>query len=250
VAFIKLDHVSVDFPVFDSRSRSLRSSLMRATAGAVRRVGVDSVGHVTVHALTDISLALLDGDRVGLIGRNGSGKSTLLRLLSGVYEPTRGVARINGTCCSLLDLTLGMDVEASGWDNITLRGVALGMSLKEIDKVRDDIAAFTELGDHLDLPVRTYSSGMMLRLAFAVSTAVRRDIVVLDEVIGVGDASFMHKAKQRLDDMMTNSSLLVVASHSPDVLKGLCNKGLYMREGRIAFFGPIDEALAQYAAEQ
>lgn len=246
MAFIELDGVSVDFPVFDSRGRSLRAMLM--SVGSVgRRVDMDAAGRVTVHALKNISVRFGDGDRVGLIGRNGSGKSTLLRLLAGVYEPTAGVVRTQGSCCPLLDLSLGIDVDATGYDNIVLRGLALGLSLKEIRARETEIAEFTELGDHLRLPVRTYSSGMLLRLVFAVSTAVPRDIIVIDEVIGAGDTMFMRKAKARLDSLLRESSIFVLASHAGDMLRQMCNKGLYLRDGEIMFFGSIEDALREYA---
>jgi ABC-2 type transport system ATP-binding protein/lipopolysaccharide transport system ATP-binding protein len=245
LAFIELDGVSVDFPVFDSRGRSLRAALMNV--GSVgRRVDMDAAGHVTVHALKNISVQFDDGDRVGLIGRNGSGKSTLLRLLAGVYEPTAGVVRTQGSCSPLLDIGLGIDVDATGYDNIVLRGLALGLSLKEIGAHEAEIAEFTELGDHLRLPVRTYSSGMLLRLVFAVSTAVPRDIIVIDEVIGAGDAMFMRKAKARLDNLLKGSRIFIVASHAGDMLRQMCDKGLYMRDGEVMFFGPIEDALQEY----
>jgi ABC-2 type transport system ATP-binding protein/lipopolysaccharide transport system ATP-binding protein len=249
LAFIELDRVSVDFPVFDSRRRSLRNALISVGSAVGRRVDMDAAGHVTVHALKSLSLRIDEGDRIGLIGRNGSGKSTLLRLLAGVYEPTAGTLRIQGSCCPLLDITLGVDVEASGYDNILLRGLALGMTRKQVKEQEAEIAAFTELGDHLNLPVRTYSSGMLLRLAFAVSTSLSSDILVIDEVIGAGDATFMSKAKQRLETLLHGAKILVIASHVAETLRQMCNKGLYMRNGEIIFFGAIDEALALYAEQ-
>ena len=250
MAFIALDHVSVDFPVLDARGRSLRAAMMSVGRSAGRRIDVAPRGHALVHALKAVSLRMEDGDRVGLIGGNGSGKSTLLRLLSGVYEPTEGTIHIQGGCCPLLDLTLGIDVDATGYENIRLRGLALGMSLKQIRETEREIAAFAELGEHLRLAVRTYSSGMLLRLAFAVSTSLPREIVVIDEVIGAGDASFMHKARERLHRLLRQSNILVIASHAGEVLRQMCSKGLYLREGEVVFFGPIDEALALYDREQ
>jgi ABC-type polysaccharide/polyol phosphate transport system ATPase subunit len=245
MAFVSLENVTVEFPIYDSRSRSLRAQLMRF--GDQQRVGYADIGCVTVRALIDVTLSFQDGDRVGLIGRNGSGKSTLLKLVGGIYEPQQGVMRTSGTRCTLLDLVLGMDMDASGYENMTLRGLALGIPRREVAKRMDDIAEFTELGDHLALPVRTYSSGMLLRLAFGISTCWPRDIVLIDEAIGAGDQAFMKKARDRLEAMLANSRILLLASHSEDVVRRMCDKGLVMHEGRVAFYGPIDEALGHYA---
>jgi ABC-2 type transport system ATP-binding protein/lipopolysaccharide transport system ATP-binding protein len=247
MALVDVVDVSIDFPVFDSGSRSVRSSVARLARGA-RRLDVDR-RHVTVHALRDVSFSLRDGDRVGLIGRNGSGKSTLLRVLAGVYEPTLGSAHVEGSRASLLNMVLGVDIDATGHENMLLFGLALGLSRREIEARRQSIAEFTELGEHLNLPVRTYSSGMLLRLGFAVSTAVPRDIILIDEIIGAGDAAFMAKALKRLEDMMAGSRILVVASHATSILDRMCNKAMYLREGKIAFFGATDEAIQRYAAE-
>jgi ABC-type polysaccharide/polyol phosphate transport system ATPase subunit len=245
VAFIRLTDVVVDFPVFDAQSRSLKNTLSRV-GGTVRANGRSSSAGVTVRAIDGVQLAVADGERVALIGRNGSGKSTMLKMLAGAYEPTSGVARIDGSRVALLDLVNGMDLDATGWENISLRGLTLGMSRDEIHSHRDEIAEFTELSDHLDLPVRTYSSGMLVRLAFAVSTAVPRDILLIDEVIGAGDAEFMGKADARLDLMLQRSRILVLASHSASILARFCTRGVVMFRGRVAFDGPIDEAIQFY----
>ncbi len=185
---------------------------------------------------------------MALVGHNGAGKSTLLRVLAGAYEPSRGVAHIDGKVSSLLDMTMGMDPELTGRENITLRGIFLGMTFRQATEITPAIEEFTELGGFMDLPMRTYSSGMTLRLAFAVSTAVQPDILLLDEMISVGDMSFAEKARIRLEQVMENSRILVLASHDPMILKRYCNKAVHLREGQIVAAGSIDDILEQHGA--
>jgi len=186
MASIHLNNVDVDFPLYSGASRSLKTSLLNLSSGG--RIGRTVSDRMCVQALTKVSLQLNDGDRLGIIGPNGSGKTTLLRVLSSVYEPSGGQVFIEGSVASLFDVALGMDTEGTGYENITLRGMLLGLSRPEIEKKVQDIAEFTELGDYLSIPVRTYSSGMLLRLAFAVCTSVEPEILLMDEWIGVGDA--------------------------------------------------------------
>ncbi|HVJ54338.1 MAG TPA: ABC transporter ATP-binding protein [Aliidongia sp.] len=242
---IILDRVTVDFPIYDARARSLKTEIMRRTVGGHIELREDN-RRLSVMALRDVSMALGEGDRLAVIGRNGAGKSTLLRVLSGVYEPPVGTVRIDGTVSSLTDLTMGMDPEATGYDNIMLRSIFLGVSVEQARRSVADIEEFTELGDFLDLPMRTYSSGMMLRLAFAVSTAVTPNILVMDEVISTGDTIFMAKAEARLNRLIDKTHILVLASHDSATLRRLCNRGVLLREGRIAAFGPIEEVLKAY----
>ena len=248
MSVIHLHNVCVDLPVFELSGRSLKMHLARL--GRRGRIGKDNDGVVVVRALDDLTLTLQEGDRVGLIGRNGAGKSTLLRVLAGIYAPTAGRIYSRGRIVPLLDISLGMDELSTGRQNLRLRGLLLGMSDSEIRRKMDEIAAFTELGDHLDLPLRTYSSGMRLRLAFAVSTAVDADILLLDEVIGVGDASFMKKAEGRMLDLQSRAKIVVLASHSDIVIRQMCNKALWMDRGRLCEFGAMDEVAARYAAAQ
>jgi ABC-2 type transport system ATP-binding protein/lipopolysaccharide transport system ATP-binding protein len=248
MSVIRLHNVCVDLPVFELSGRSLKMHLARL--GRRDRIGKDNDGVVIVRALDDLTLTLQEGDRVGLIGRNGAGKSTLLRVLAGIYAPTAGQIYSRGRIVPLLDIALGMDELSTGRQNLRLRGLLLGMSDAEIRRKIEEIATFTELGDHLDLPLRTYSSGMRLRLAFAVSTAVDADILLLDEVIGVGDASFMKKAEGRMLDLQSRAKIVVLASHSDTVIHQMCNKALWMDRGRIREFGPMDEVAARYAAAQ
>ncbi|WP_276330614.1 ABC transporter ATP-binding protein [Microvirga aerophila] len=211
------------------------------------RIGGQDGEIVTVEALRGINLELRPGDRLALVGHNGAGKSTLLRVLAGAYEPSRGVAEIHGKVSSLLDMTMGMDPELTGRENIVLRGVFLGMTFREISDLTPSIEEFSELGGFVDLPMRTYSSGMALRLAFAVSTAVQPDILLLDEMISVGDADFANKARLRIEQVMENSRIFVLASHDPKMLQRYCNKGILLREGQIVAAGSLDEILMEQA---
>lgn len=245
MAYLQLSGVGIDFPVFSSRSRGALNTLLGKAAGA-SRFGRDGGGQLHVQALREIDLRLEDGDRVGLIGANGSGKSTLLRVLSGVYEPTAGRIHGEGRIASLTDLMLGMDPDASGYDFITMRGLVTGLRKRQIQALVPDVVAFTELGEYLHLPVRTYSSGMLLRLAFAVSTATVPDILLMDELIGVGDAPFLERAMQRLQAMMQQAKVFVLASHADAILQAFCNKGLVLAGGRIVFRGDIAACLAHY----
>ena len=180
-----------------------------------------------------LSFTLKDGDRVGLLGHNGAGKSTLLRLLSGVYEPSSGSARIKGEIGSLIDISLGIDPEATGRENIYLRGGLLGMTRSEIAAQIDDIIEFSELGDFVDMPLRTYSTGMHLRLAFAVSTVVRPEILLMDEWLSVGDEGFKHKAEARVTELVQSTNILVIASHSRELVLHICNRVIWLEHGKI-----------------
>lgn len=239
MASIILDNASVEFPIYNARGRSIRRNILARVGGTVAADG----DVVSVKALKNVSLTLKDGDRLGILGHNGAGKSTLLRVLSGAYEPSSGTSEIQGTVSSLLDITMGMDPEMSGSENIVLRGALIGMTIPEARARIPEISEFAEIGDFLDLPMRTYSSGMNLRLAFAISTAIRPDILLMDELISVGDSSFALKAKERIRDLITSAGILVLASHDSKSLLEYCTRGIVMRHGSIAFDGPIAEAI-------
>ena len=245
-AELLLRDVALDIPIFDVSARSLKKRVMRL--GRRNRIAEDSTGIVVVRALNGVSLQLNAGDRLGLIGHNGAGKSTLLRVMAGIYVPTAGEVSITGKAVPLLDISLGMDDQSSGRQNIRLRGLLLGMSDEEIEAKTEDIAAFTELGDYLDLPLRTYSSGMRLRLAFAIATAVDADILLLDEVIGVGDAAFQIKAARRLAELHARAEIVVLAIHNNQTLRQTCNKALWLDNGRPVALGPVDEVVSRYEA--
>lgn len=244
MASIQLDHVSLTFPIYDSSSRSFKKRVLYGSTGG--RIGVAGRHASTVQALDDVTLSLSHGDRLGLVGHNGAGKTTLLRVLAGIYEPVKGRVKIEGRVAPLFDISLGMDPEASGYDNILLRGLFLGMTRMQLRERIDEIAAFTELGEFLELPIRTYSAGMRMRLAFAVSTSIEPDILLLDEGIGAGDASFLEKAKARLDGFTDKAGIIVLASHSGALIRRMCRTAVIMERGRIVFGGDTDSVLKHY----
>ncbi len=243
--FIKLDRVSIEYPVYSADSRSLKRSLLHFSSAG--RIGLSANQHIVVRALNDISLHLMHGDRVGLIGVNGAGKTSLLRTLAGVYEPIRGSIEINGRVASLFNLTLGMDPEATGYENIMIRGLILGLTQSQIKDKREEIKEFSELGTFLDMPLRTYSSGMMMRLAFAISTSVVPEILLLDEWISVGDAGFLRKAEKRARALVSEVGILVVASHQTLLLEHICNRVVWLDGGAVRDDGPAKQVLADYS---
>ncbi|WP_425428242.1 ABC transporter ATP-binding protein [Actinokineospora auranticolor] len=209
------------------------------------KIGTDARVPI-IEALNAITLDLRDGDRVALVGHNGAGKSTLLRLLAGIYEPTRGTADIHGKIAPVFDLAVGMDPEISGLENILIRGMFLGMSRKQmLDRV-DDIVEFSDLGNYLNLPLRTYSTGMRVRLALGVVTSIDPEILILDEGLGAVDAEFMAKARGRLVDLVKRSGMLVFASHSDELLFELCDTAIWMDGGRMKMHGSLREVLTAY----
>jgi len=239
---IHVDNASIDFPIFDAKSRSLKKTVLGLVGGNI----ATEAKVPTIEALRDITLDLEHGARVGLVGHNGAGKSTLLRLLSGIYEPTRGRATVDGRVAPVFDLGVGMDPEISGYENIIIRGLFLGMTRKQMEKRVDDIADFTELGDFLAMPLRTYSTGMRVRLALGVVTSIDPEILLLDEGIGAVDAAFLEKARTRLNDLVARSGLLVFASHSDEFLGELCDTGIWMEQGRVKAHGPLRDVVRAY----
>ena len=185
-------------------------------------------------ALKDVSFEVKRGETVGIVGRNGSGKSTLLRVLAGAYTPTSGHLDVEGKVASLLDIGLGMDGEASGYENILIRGILMGMSKSEVEEKIKDIAEFTDLGDYLYMPMRTYSSGMSMRLGFAVSTSTNADIILMDEWLSVGDSAFAEKATARMNDLLNRSSIMVLASHDLGMIERVCNTAIRLEHGKIS----------------
>ena len=218
MAKIKLDQVTIEIPVFGGHSRSLKNSFLK------RLVDGGSQDITSITALSNVSLNLKDGDRLGVMGPNGAGKSTLLRTIAGIYEPTSGSIDVKGKIASLIDLSLGMNPEATGYENICMRGIMMGLSLNEIKSLEEEIADFTELGSFLKMPTHTYSTGMHMRLGFAVSTSVPADIILMDEWLSVGDNDFMVKAERRLQNYIEKSSILVIASHSENLISKLTNQ--------------------------
>lgn len=239
MASIELTHVDLEFRVGAERQETLKSAMSR---GFRRRRTVPRV----VRALQDMTLSVRSGDRVGLIGHNGAGKSSLLKVMAGIYPPQRGQVVTEGHICPLFEFVTGFEMEATGWENIRTRALLLGMSPKEIDQKIDGIAAFSNLGEFLDIPVRHYSTGMFVRLAFATSTAVDPQILLLDEVMAAGDAAFIDSARRRMDELMERASIVVFASHSLDVLPTFCDRTILLNHGRIVADGPTADVVRLY----
>jgi len=245
VSKVVLDRVSVDFPIFGA-GKNLRLSLLGGVTGG--RLLPDRLQQRTViiKALEDISLELKSGDRIGLVGHNGAGKSTLLRVMAGVYYPTSGRMQIEGKLTPLLNLTPGIEMDDTGYANILTVGMLLGMSLAEITAKAPEIVAFSELGDYIHFPVRTYSSGMQARLAFAISTSVDPGILLLDEGIGAADARFADKASRRTKEIMEKTDVLVLASHSDAMIESMCDKAALLHHGRLLEIGSVESVKKAY----
>lgn len=244
MAKVSLTNVQVDFPVLTNQSRLLTSTILNASSGG--RLDADASGKLVVHGLRGVSLNLNDGDRLGVIGGNGAGKSTLLRTLVGVYAPTRGSARIEGSVGSLIDIPLGINPEATGRQNVMIRGALLGISKKSMLGILPEIIDFSGLGGFIDMPVRTYSTGMHMRLAFAVSTIIRPEILIMDEWLSVGDEQFVERAEARMARMIDSAKILVVASHSRHLLERLTNTVVWLEGGQVKCTGPTSEVLPRY----
>ena len=240
---ISVSDLTMRFPVYGVDAKSLKKHLARVTVGG--RLGSSLAGVTEVTALSQVNLELKAGDRLGLIGHNGSGKTTLLRALSGAYEPDEGMVEVNGRMVALLDLSLGIDITATGLDNIRLRARIAGLSSKEIESRIEEIGEFTGLGPFLAMPVKTYSAGMQARLAFAAATAVEADVLLMDEWIAVGDAQFRKKTHGRLQNITDRSGIVVIASHDHALLRDTCNLGLYLDGGRPRAFGALDDVMKE-----
>ncbi|MBR0850301.1 ABC transporter ATP-binding protein [Bradyrhizobium diazoefficiens] len=237
---ISLTHVDLHYSASAFAHRSLKSWLTDRLRGRREVVVRD------IHALKDITLEISPGERVGLIGANGAGKSSLLKMIAGLYPPSGGLRNVNGVVRSIFEIGLGFEPDATGRENILYRGFLLGMTPKQVRSIEEEIVAFSELAEFIDYPVKTYSAGMLVRLAFAISTAVEGDILLLDEVIGAGDAGFMVKARKRIQKLVEGAEILVLASHDMSALAGICQRGVLLQHGAIAFDGAITEAISQY----
>ncbi len=242
-AELLIENVSLEFPLYHGNARSLKKTVLNSVTG---RMANDARARVSVQALRDISFHLKAGDRLGLVGGNGAGKTTLLRILAGIYEPQAGHLRIEGSLNALLDPNLGMNLELSGRENITLRGLYHGLDPAGIRKLADDVAAFADLGDFLDLPVRIYSSGMVVRLGFALATAIRPQVLLMDEWFLAGDANFLEKARARLEDMVRGAEILVLSTHMPAVIHEWCSRVIWLDHGRIRADGAPDAVMGEY----
>jgi ABC-type polysaccharide/polyol phosphate transport system ATPase subunit len=240
MSLIQLDRVSLTFRVREQYQITLKEFLLR---GMYRRLRNPLL---KVRALQDVSLRFGDGDRVGIIGGNGAGKSTLLRLLAGVYYPTRGRRLVRGRISSLFELNLGFEMEASGRQNIVYRGYLQGETPRSIRAKMQEIADFSELGRFLDIPVRYYSAGMLVRLAFSIATTIEPEILLIDEVLSAGDMAFQQKAQKRMKDMMSRAKIIAIVSHDLGGLPKLCEKGVWLAQGRVRMVGPIKDVIAAY----
>lgn len=232
MSMIRARDIVVDFPIYGGTgNRSFKKVFMNAATGGM--FAKDAGERVVVRALDALNFEFQEGDRVGLIGHNGSGKSTLLRVIAGIYEPVSGELTVNGKVASMLSITMGMDMEASGLDNVYMRGRVMGLSNDQLDQIIDEVAEFAEIGGYLHLPMRTYSSGMTMRLAFAISTSVNADIILMDEWLSVGDADFVDKAQARMNNMVNNAKIVVLASHNHKLIEDQCNKIITLEHGKI-----------------
>ena len=241
---LTLKNVDVEFAIYGMHARSLKSQTLRVTTGGL--ISLPANSRVVVNALTNISLDIRSGERVGLIGHNGSGKTTLLRVLIGAYEPVRGSFNRVGHTASLCDMSYGFDPGASGMENILIRGMYLGLSRGLLLERQREIADFSGLGSYIYLPVHTYSVGMLMRLAFSISTSISPDILLMDEWLTVGDAGFVEKAKTRLMDLVHKTGILVIATHSFDILDQICNRLIWLDAGSLRADGSVAEVKREF----
>ena len=240
MAKIELTDVSITFNAHQQKRVSLKEYL-------VRRLFRKSVNPVMrVHALSGLNLTVREGERIGVIGHNGAGKTTLLKALAGVYPPTTGTRVVEGKICSLFDITLGFEQEATGWENILYRSYLQGETPTSIRGKLDTIAEFAELGEFLNIPVRQYSSGMMMRLAFSIATAIDPEVLLVDEVLAVGDLAFQRKAQARMRELMTNSRLMVMVAHDLEALRTMSTRVIWMTHGQIIMDGKPNYVIDAY----
>lgn len=223
--------VVVEFPIYGSRSRSLKNTVIRAATGGM--LARDAAERVVVRALDGVTFEFREGDRIGIAGHNGSGKTTLLRVIAGAYEPVSGAIQTKGRIASMLSVALGMDPEATGYENIFLRAAILGLKPRDVAPMVSEIREFSELGDYIDMPIRTYSTGMSMRLSFAISTCVAADIILMDEWLSVGDPAFREKAQLRLRRLVDQATILVLASNDERLIRDNCNRIMRLSHGKI-----------------
>ncbi len=243
MASIEVADLHVSFPLYHGTARSLRKTV---AAAASSRLHEDPQRRMVVHALRGLSFSLGPGERLGLVGRNGAGKTTLLRTLAGIYEPVAGRVTVRGELHTLLDTNLGMNFDLTGRENIGLCGLYAGLRPRAIRALEDDVQEFADLGGFLDMPVRTYSSGMVIRLGFALATSIRPQVLLMDEWFLAGDSSFMLKARGRLEELVRHAEILVISTHQTDIIAAWCSKVLWMDQGALRMEGPPETVLPRY----
>lgn len=239
-AEIELDNVHLRFHVRRAKKVSFKEYLVN---GLFMK---SSDPAMEVHALRGITLHLREGDRLGIVGHNGAGKSTLLKTMAGVYPPTEGVRRVVGRISSLFDINVGFEIESSGRDNIRFRSYMLGETPKTVDGKMNEISEFSELGRFLDMPMKYYSAGMMVRLAFSVASSMNPEVLLIDEALSAGDMNFQIKAKQRVRELIRTARLMVLISHDMNAIRELCSTAIWMEQGQIKMQGPCDEVINAY----
>ncbi len=242
MAFIELEHACLDYYLYGTSSRSFKSALLQAATGGILK---KEENILKVQALKDITLKLEEGDRLGLIGHNGAGKSTLLRLLAKIYEPTSGKVEVSGLTNCLFDLLVGLDSSLTGYENIKLRGLISGLHPKLVQESIPQITDFAELGGFIHMPIKTYSAGMLVRLGFSIVTHINTEILLIDEVVSVGDAGFVTKAKQKMKDLINKTKIVVISTHDHNLIKEFCNRILCLEHGKVKFLGKTEEFFQQ-----
>ncbi|MCB8883461.1 ABC transporter ATP-binding protein [Acidisoma cellulosilytica] len=247
-ARIEVEDLRIDFPLYHGQSRSLKRSILAHATGK-RRLQENEKHRLVVEALRAISFTLQPGERLALVGHNGAGKTTLLRALAGVYEPVAGSVRIQGSLNALLDPNQGMNPELTGRENVALRGRYHRMNREAVEALQEDVRSFAELGDFFDLPTRIYSSGMIIRLAFAMATAIRPQVLLMDEWFLAGDAAFREKARERLETMVRGADILVLSTHLNDIVRSWCTRVIWLEDGRVRMDGAVDEVMEVFAGK-
>lgn len=244
---IVVQHLTIEFPIYNIHSRSFKRMLFGSAGYVGGLISNRAGGRAVVTALNELNLVIKSGERVGLLGQNGAGKSTFLRALAGIYEPTRGRILAHGTIVPLFDISIGMDPDLNGYENIVIRGLMLGFTRSQIDTLVPEIERFTELGEYMRLPLRTYSTGMLMRLAFAISSFIEPDILLMDEWITTGDARFIARVEARMKEMVQRSRILVIATHAPELLRRMCTRVLILHHGQVFADGNTDDIIEEYA---